>query len=103
MADFPPIRRIVTGGYHVAYEKVADSDSGNSNQDPAALVGGDTPQPIVVNPLADKANVKYDITHENVLMLVGPNGHVRMIHPEADAVSKWQLLHEVTAILHHPG
>ena len=66
------IRRIVTGGYHVAYKKVADSDSGNSNQDPAALVGGDTPQPIVVNPLADKANVNYDITHENVLMLVGP-------------------------------
>ncbi len=97
------IRRIVTAGYHVGYEKVVDTGSDAGDQNSAALVGGDTPQPIVANPLADKAKVNYDITHENVLMLVGPNGHVRVIHPQADAVSQWQLLHEVNAILHRAG
>jgi len=95
------IRSIVTTGYHVGYEKVPDTGSDNGNA--AALTGGDTPQPIVANPLADKAHVRYDITHENVLMLVDPQGRVRVIHPEADAVSKWQLLHEVDAILQRTG
>lgn len=97
------IRTIVTAGYHVSYQKVFDTGSGTGTRHQAAVLGGDTPQPIVVNPLADKAHVNYDITHENVLMLVDANGQVRVIHPEADAVSKWQLLHEVNAILRETG
>lgn len=95
------IRSIVTGGYHVAYQKVVDTGTDDANA--AALTDGETPQPIVANPLADKAKVKYDITHENVLMVVDPKGRVRVIHAEADAVSKWQLEREIDAILHNRG
>ncbi|HET8995350.1 MAG TPA: SCO family protein [Acetobacteraceae bacterium] len=92
------IRTIVTGGYHVDYQKVADTGPDPDPKTQAALLDGDTPQPYVANPLADKANVKYDITHENVLMLVDPEGRVRVIHAQADAVSQWELLKEVKAI-----
>jgi cytochrome oxidase Cu insertion factor (SCO1/SenC/PrrC family) len=85
----------------VAYQKVVDNRPANPHQ--AALIGGATPQPIVVNPLADKANVNYDIDHENIMMVVDPKGRVRVIYFEADAVSKWQLLHQVDAILHIAG
>lgn len=92
------IRSLVTGGYHVEYEKVADTGPDPDPRKQAALLTGDTPQPYVANPLADKAHVNYDITHENVLMLVDPQGRVRVIHAEADAVSRWELLKEVKAI-----
>lgn len=96
------IRHAVTDGYHVAYRKVADSEDNSPGQ--AAEVGdGTTPQPIVANPLADQAHVDYDITHENVLMVVDPQGRVRAIHAQADAVSQRQLLHEVDAALRAAG
>lgn len=91
------IRAIVLGGYHVAYQKVVGNEP-DPRPASAAMLNGDVPQPYVENPLADKANVNYDITHENVLMLVDPQGRVRVIHSEADAVSRWQLLREVEAI-----
>jgi protein SCO1/2 len=93
------IRHVVTDGYHVAYVKVADSGSGGDDASAALAVAGSDPQPIVANPLADKAHVHYDITHEDTLMIVDPKGRVRFIHSQADAVGKLTLLKEVRAVL----
>ena len=101
------IRRVVTRGYHVDYQKVTDSDSGSAaagdQATPALAVAGNDPQPIVSNPLADRAHVDYDITHEDVMMLVDPQGHVRKIYDEADAVGKTRLLRDVQAVLASSG
>lgn len=97
------IRRIVTGGYHVDYQKVQDSGSGSaapaSTATPALAVAGADPQPIVANPLAQRADVDYDITHEDVLMIVDPQGRVRRIYDQADAVGAQRLLREVRSVL----
>ncbi|MGH6990329.1 MAG: SCO family protein [Stellaceae bacterium] len=93
------IRKIVTGGFHVSYEKVIDSGSGSDQASPALAVAGSDPQPIVANPLADKAHVNYDITHEDTLLVVDGKGRVRAIYDQADAVGKWALLQKVRAIL----
>jgi protein SCO1 len=96
------IRKVVTGGYHVAYEKVVDSGSGSGQPSAALAVAGSDPQPIVANPLADKANVNYDITHEDTLMIVDTKGRVRAIYSQADAVGKIALLDEIRAVLAAP-
>ena len=100
------IRRVVTRGYHVDYQKVPDSDADSaasaasgSQATPALAVAGEDPQPIVANPLADRAHVHYDITHEDVMMIVDPQGHVRRIYDQADAVGGTRLLRDVRAVL----
>ncbi|MDE2120546.1 MAG: SCO family protein, partial [Betaproteobacteria bacterium] len=99
------IRRVVSGGYHVDYQKVPDAPASApaSPQAPAALaVAGSDPQPIVANPLATRADVDYDITHEDVMMIVDPQGRVRKIYDQADAVGKMRLLRDVRAALGRP-
>lgn len=93
------IRAVVTAGFHVDYQKVADSDSGASPASAALGVAGSDPQPIVANPLAAKAHVSYDITHEDALLLVDPRGRVRAIYDQADAVGKFTLLKAVKSLL----
>jgi cytochrome oxidase Cu insertion factor (SCO1/SenC/PrrC family) len=97
------IRRVVTGGYHVDYQKVMDTGSGDAQPSPALAVAGSDPQPIVANPLADKAHVDYDITHEDVMMVVDPQGRVRRIYNQADAVGTSELLREVHRVLGAQG
>ncbi len=93
------IRRVVTQGYHVDYQKVVDSGSGDDAPSAALAVAGSDPQAIVANPLADQAHVDYDITHEDVMMLVDAQGRVRRIYDQADAVGKMRLLADVRALL----
>lgn len=93
------IRNVVTSGFHVDYQKVTDSDSQGATGSPALAVGGSDPQPIVSNPLATRADVPYDITHEDVLMLVDPQGRVRAIYDQADAVGKFALLRAVRSLV----
>ena len=97
------IRRIVTGGYHVNYQKVQDSAPGGGTSAPASTpalaAAGTDPQPIVANPLAQRADVDYDITHEDVMMIVDPQGRVRRIYDQADAVGAERLLREVRSVL----
>ena len=97
------IRGVVTGGYHVDYEKVMDSGAGDAQASPALAVAGSDPQPVVANPLADKAHVDYDITHEDVMMVVDPQGRVRRIYNQADAVGTGELLREVHRVLGSRG
>ena len=79
------IRRIVTQGYHVAYEKVPDS-AGHA-RGPAM-----TPQPEVINPLAAATNVGYDIVHNDAVEIVDPRGRIRQVYTQADVVSNGQML-----------
>jgi cytochrome oxidase Cu insertion factor (SCO1/SenC/PrrC family) len=97
------IRRVVTQGFHVDYQKVVDSASGGDSPSAALAVAGSDPQAIVANPLADQAHVDYDITHEDVMMLVDPRGRVRRIYDQADAVGKMRLLADVRAVLGAAG
>ncbi len=99
------IRRVVSGGYHVDYQKVPDSPASapaSTQASPALAVAGSDPQPIVANPLATRADVDYDITHEDVMMIVDPQGRVRRIYDQADAVGKMRLLRDVRAVLGAP-
>ncbi len=93
------IRRVVTTGYHVDYRKVVDAGPAGDQATAALAVAGSDPQPIVANPLADKAHVDYDITHEDVMMVVDPEGRVRRIYDQADAVGKMRLFDAVRAVL----
>lgn len=89
------IRHIVSDGFHIDYEKVTDSDSG---QDQGSQ---ETPQPEVVNPLAQKANVNYDISHNDGVVIVDPQGRIRKIFDQADVLSGNQLLKAVKPLLSH--
>ncbi len=97
------IRSVVTSGFHVDYQKVMDQGSSGDSSSSALAVAGSDPQPQVVNPLATKADVPYDITHEDVLMLVDQHGRVRAIYDQADAVGKFALLKAVRSLLGRAG
>lgn len=84
------IRRIVTHGYHVAYEK----DSGAAGGGPAL-----TPQPEVVNSLAARAHVGYDIVHNDALEIVDRQGRIRKVYTQADVVSNQRLLEVIESLL----
>ncbi|MDA8093248.1 MAG: SCO family protein [Betaproteobacteria bacterium] len=92
------IRRIVTGGYHVDYQIVAHAHAG-AGSSPALAAGGSAPQPLVANPLADKADVSFNIIHNDIMMVVDGKGRVRRIYDQADAVGAFELLGEVRALL----
>ena len=87
------IRQVVTGGFHVAYRRVQEKDE--SNQGEPSL----NPQPEVVNKLARDAKVDYDISHNDGLVLVDPQGRIRAVHDQADMVSNRELLTEVRLLL----
>lgn len=86
------IHRVVDGGYHVAYQKVPNG---------AAPGGGPelTPQPEVVNKVAAKAKVDYDIVHNDALEIVDPKGRIRKFYPQADVVSNARLLTAIKSLL----
>jgi len=88
------IRHVVTGGYHIAYTKTSDDD-GDQPRGPE-----ETPQPTVVNPLARKAHVDYDITHNDALVIVDARGRIRKVYDQADTVSGQQLLAAIHPLLH---
>ncbi len=87
------IRHIITGGYHVDYQKVSDSQEAQE-QGPSQ-----TPQPVVVNRMAQKAHVNYDVTHNDALMLVDGNGNIRKIYDQADVLSNRRLLKAIKALV----
>ncbi len=86
------IRRVVTQGYHIAYQKVANGE--DSAQGPEL-----TPQPEVVNALAAKAQVGYDIAHNDGLAIVDPQGRIRKFYTQADVVSNERLFAVIQALL----
>lgn len=87
------IRHVVTGGFHIAYQRVSDSQE-RQEKGPAQ-----TPQPIVVNRLAQKAHVDYDVTHNDGLIIVDPQGRIRKIYDQADVVSNRRLLRAIKPLV----
>ena len=87
------IRRIVTGGFHVAFRRIADSDS----EADSGPVG--TPQLTVSNPLAEKVKPDFDITHNDAIEIVDPEGRIRKIYDDADVVPNQRLWSDVRRIL----
>ena len=86
------IRRVVTKGFHVAFQRVPDSE-----RDIDAVV--QTPQPVVENPLAAKVKPGYDISHNDALEIVDTHGHIRRIYDQADVLSNDALWQDVRSLL----
>ncbi|MEJ2645224.1 MAG: SCO family protein [Gammaproteobacteria bacterium] len=89
------IRHVVRDGFHIAYQRVADQDTPSSSNGESEQ----TPQPEVVNPLAEKAHARYDITHNDGLVLVDAQGRIRKIYDQADVVSNRRLLTAIQPLL----
>ncbi len=92
------IHHIVRDAYHVYFEKVMDNDKGpqaendRTNQD-------NIPEPVVSNPLADKADVDYDIVHNDMLAIVDTRGNIRRMFADADRISDEQFLDVIRELL----
>ena len=92
------VRKVVTGGFHIAYQKVSDNaPPGAADRDTHDLLN---PQPTVVNRLANEARPGYDITHNDGMEIVDGHGRIRKIYSDADMVSGKQLLSDVKVLLH---
>jgi protein SCO1 len=86
------IRHIVTGGYHVAFRRVANGADAGSG--PAQ-----TPQLAVSNPLAAKVKPGFDISHNDAIEIVDTKGRIRKIYDDADVVPNQQLWKDVSRLL----
>ncbi len=92
--DSATIRRIVTGGFHVSYERVSEAQEASGSTDGPMLQ-----QPEVQNDLAAHAHVDYDIAHDDIIEVIGPDGRIRKIYSDADVVSPDRLLKVVESLL----
>ncbi|MHB1992012.1 SCO family protein [Metallibacterium scheffleri] len=91
-------RRVVRQGYHVDYEQV--SLAAEAAADARAKARGDyVPQPQVANALAAQARPDFDVVHNDMLVLVGPHGHVRWLSGDADSVGDVHLLNLIRGLL----
>jgi protein SCO1 len=73
------IRRIVSGGYMVGYQRVDRPDES-------------THAPKRVNPLARRAHVSYDVIHNDLLEVVDCRGEIREIYDNAEKVPDGDLI-----------
>ena len=90
------VRRVVTAGFHIAYQKVSDNAApGAADKDTLNKL---TPQPEIVNHLTETDKPGYDITHNDAMEIVDGKGHIRKIFQDADRVSDKQLLHVITML-----
>jgi protein SCO1/2 len=94
------IRRVVRGGFDVAYERVPDKPE---NAGKAAGGGLPVVQPEVVNPLAEQAHADYDIVHNDVIEIVDQEGRIRKIFDDADTVDWPRLMGVVQDLLGPSG
>ena len=87
-------RRVVTGGFHVYYQKVtkAQQDTAMAR---AKADGSYQPQPEVHSTVAAKAHVDYDIVHNDVIEIVGPSGRIRQVLDGGFGLGRSQLLQAV--------
>jgi cytochrome oxidase Cu insertion factor (SCO1/SenC/PrrC family) len=85
------IRQVVTGGFHIFYQKVSLAEEERTEAEQKAS-GDYTPQPTLPNALADQAHVDYDIVHNDVIEIVDPNGTIRAIFSSASTATSDQIL-----------
>lgn len=91
------IRRIVTDGYHVYFQKVVEDDEDETAGEES---GESIPEPVVENRIADEAGVDYDIVHNDVLAIVDADGRIRKIFGDADRVSDDQIMDVIQQLLY---
>lgn len=89
------IRRVVTGGYHVAFQRIADNGSDNEGYADAS----GAPQLTVFNPLVQKMKPNFDISHNDAIGPVDTKGRIRKIYDDANVVPNARLWSDVRRIL----
>ena len=87
------IRHIVTDGFHIDYQKVTNEQAARE-QGP-----NQTPQPVVVNPLANRVKPGYDVTHNDGMVIVDPQGRIRKVYDQADVLSNQALLSAIKPLV----
>ncbi|HYZ39566.1 MAG TPA: SCO family protein [Stellaceae bacterium] len=92
------IHRVVTGGFGVGYKRISGSEEGGGRTGNFAVV-----QPEVVNQLAERAHVNYDIVHDDVLEIVDQQGRIRKTYDNADTVDWRELLSVARSLVQRPG
>jgi len=96
------IRRIVTGGYHVGYQKVSlASEAKERNIEKQK--GIYTPEPHAANPLARRANPDYDVQHNDEMVLVDSRGRIRAVIINSYAISPARILPVIRQLLENPS
>ncbi|MEJ2080233.1 MAG: SCO family protein [Acidobacteriota bacterium] len=96
------IRRIVTDAYHISYQKVSNA-SEELEIEKEKQKGIYVPEPVVSNRMAAEANVDYDIVHNDALVMVDPQGHIRKYFDDANRVSNDQIMDVVYQLLPADG
>lgn len=84
------IRQIVTGGFHIFYQKVSLAEEERTEAEQKAS-GDYTPQPTLPNALAEQAHVDYDIVHNDAIEIVDPHGTIQAIFSSASATTAGQI------------
>ena len=84
-------RQVVRHGFMVSYERESNSEEDREIAQ-ARKAGTYVPQPEVSNPLAKRANVDYDIVHNDLMEVIGPRGHIRAIYPAAENVTADEII-----------
>ena len=93
------VHQVVTNGYHVFYQRVSlASESIEIAQQKQA--GDYTPQPSEDNPVADQANVDYDIVHNDLVEVVAPDGRIIQGFSDGSTVRESELVSAVESALH---
>jgi protein SCO1/2 len=95
----PPatIRHVVTDGYKVAYSRVTTADQ-EADATAADASGTSVDQPEVPNPVASRAGVDYDVVHNDVIEIVGPDGRIDRVLDQASDVPEPTLLRAVKEV-----
>lgn len=92
------LRRVVSGGFGVWYKRVSLAGEAGAQSDDSSMV-----QPEVVNKLAARSHVGYDIVHNDMLEIVDQQGRIRKIYDDADSVGWPQLLALVQSLIRQQG
>jgi len=85
------IRTVVTKGFFIEYERVSEEEQ-EAEATIAKHEGRFVPEPEVANPLAEQAKPDYDVIHNDALVIVDPEGRMRVIYDEASRVPNAELL-----------
>jgi cytochrome oxidase Cu insertion factor (SCO1/SenC/PrrC family) len=85
------VRRVVTGGFHIYYRRVSFAKE-NREMRRQKRNGTYHPQPDAPNAVAKKANVDYDIVHNDSIEVVDPTGRITGYFANGDKVSPQRLL-----------
>lgn len=92
------IRRVVYQGYAVYYARESLAQESRDEARQRAL-GIYVPEPSVENTVAERAHVDYDVVHNDVMEIVGPDGQVDKIFDQAERVPDDQLLAVIRALV----